>query len=62
MALETHNLLSFLWSVACEWPVINVTPLTLKIATQNGRLMGCFPMLFMKLFELYMLELDINTN
>ena len=25
-ALETHVLLSFLWSFFCEWPVINVTP------------------------------------
>ena len=30
-ALETHVLLSFLWSVFCKWPVINVTLLTLKI-------------------------------
>ena len=30
-ALETHVLLSFLWSIFCKWPVINVTPLTLKI-------------------------------
>ena len=30
-ALETHVLLSFLWSAFCKWPVINVTPLTLKI-------------------------------
>ena len=25
MALETHDLISFLWSVICKWPVINVT-------------------------------------
>ena len=30
-ALETHVLLSFLWSAFCKWPVINVTLLTLKI-------------------------------
>ena len=24
-ALETHVLLSFLWSIFCKWPVINVT-------------------------------------
>ena len=62
MALETHDLLRFLWSVVCKWPVINVTLLTLKIATQNTRLMGYFPILFKKLFELYMFELDLNTN
>ena len=31
-ALETHVLLSFLWSGFCKWPVINVTQQTLKIA------------------------------
>ena len=30
-ALETHVLLSFLWSIFCKWPVINVTLLTLNI-------------------------------
>ena len=30
-ALETHVLLSFLWSAFCKWPVTNVTLLTLKI-------------------------------
>ena len=30
MALETHDLLRFIWSVVCKWPVINVTLLTLK--------------------------------
>ena len=29
-ALETHVLLSFLWSAFYKWPVINVTLLTLK--------------------------------
>ena len=62
MALETHDLLRFLWSVVCKWPVINVTLLTLKIATQNTRLMGYFPKVLMKLLELYMFELDLNTN
>ena len=62
MALETHDLLRFLWSVVCKWPVINVTLLTLKIATQNTRLMGYFPIILMKLFELFMFELDLNTN
>ena len=62
MALETHDLLRFLWSVACKWPVINVTLLTLNIATQNTRLMEYFPIVLMKLFELYMFEQDLNTN
>ena len=34
-ALETHVLLSFLWSIFCKWPVINVTPQTLKIAVHK---------------------------
>ena len=29
-ALETYVLLSFLWSVVCKRPVINVTLITLK--------------------------------
>ena len=62
MALETHDLPIFLQSVVCKWPVLNVTLLTLKIATQNTRLMGYFPIVLMKLFELYMFELDLNTN
>ena len=61
MALETQYLLRFLWSVVCKWPVINVTLLTLKIATQNTRLIGYFPIVLMILFELYMFELDLNT-
>ena len=61
MALETHDLLRFLRSVVCNLPVMNVTLLTLKIATQNTRLMGYFPIELMKLFELYMFELDSNT-
>ena len=61
-ALETHDLIRFLRSVVCKWPVINVTLLTLKIATQNTRLMGYFLIVLMKLFELYMFELDLNTN
>ena len=36
--------------------------LALKIATQNTRLMGYFPIVLMKLFELEMFELDLNTN
>ena len=62
MALETHDLLRLLWPVVCKWPVINVTLLTLKIATQNTRLMGYFLIVLMKLFELYMFELGLNTN
>ena len=34
-ALETHVLLSFLWSIFCKWPVINVTPQTLKKAVHK---------------------------
>ena len=62
MVLETYDLLRFLRSVVCKWPVINVTLLTLKIATQNTRLLGYFPIVLMKLFELYMFELDLNTD
>ena len=62
MVLETHDLLRFLRSVVCKWPEINVNLLTLKIATQNTRLMGYFPIVLMKLFEFYMLKLDLNTN
>ena len=62
MALETDDLLRFLRSVVCKLPVMNVTLLTLKIATQNTRLMGYFPIVLMKLFELYMFELDLNTK
>ena len=61
MALETHDLLRFLRSVVCKWPVINVTLLTLNIATQNTRLMGYFLIVLMTLFELYMFELVLNT-
>ena len=62
MALETHDLLRFLLSFDCKWPVINVTLLTLKIATQNTRQMGYFPIVIMNFFELYMFRLDLNTN
>ena len=62
MVLETHYLLRFLRSVVCKWPVMNVALLTFKIATQNTRLMGYFPIVLMKLFELYMFLLDLNTN
>ena len=48
--------------VICKWPVINVTLLTLKIATQNTRLMGYFQTVLLKLFELYMFGLDLNIN
>ena len=52
MALEIHDLLRFLRSVVCKWPVINGTQLALKIVTQNTRLMGYFLIVLMKLFEL----------
>ena len=38
--LEIQVLLIFLWPVVCKWPV---TLLALKIATQNTRLIGYFP-------------------
>ena len=47
MALKTLDILRFLRSVVCKWPVINVTLLTLKIATQNTRLMGNFLIVLM---------------
>ena len=34
-ALETHVLLSFLWSIFCKWSVINVTLLTFEMAVQK---------------------------
>ena len=37
-------------------------PTDFKIAKQNTRLMGYFPIVLMKLFELYIFELDLNTN
>ena len=58
MALETHDLQRFDQSVVCKWPVINVT----QITTQNARLMGYFLIVLMKIFKLYMFELDLNTN
>ena len=60
--LTAHDLLRFLLSVVCRLPVINVTLLTLKIATQNTRLIGYFPTVLMKFFELYMFEVDLNTD
>ena len=62
VALETHDLLRILRSVVCKWPVFNITLMTLKIATQNTRLMGYFPIVLMKLFELHMFKLDLNTH
>ena len=52
----------FFGQSSVKWSVINVALLLLKKATQNTRLMGYFPILLMKLFELYRFELDINTN
>ena len=62
MTFETHDLLRFLQSIVCKCSVINVTLLTLNIATQNRRLLGYFLIVLMKLFELYMFELDLNKN
>ena len=57
---ETHGYYfqSGTWSVVCKWPVINVTLLTLKIATQNRRLMGYFIIILMKvLMKLHIMTL-----
>ena len=62
VVLETHDLLRFLLSVVCKLPATNVTLLTSNTATQNARLMGYFLIVFMKLFELYISELDLDTN
>ena len=59
--LEIQDLLIFLWSVVCKWPAINVTLLALKIATQNTRLIGYFPIVLMKVFELYIFDLYITS-
>ena len=61
-ALETHVLLSFLWSVVSKRPVIIVTLITLKIPTKKTRPIGYFKKVLMKLFELYTFQLDININ
>ena len=61
-ALETLVFLSFLWSVVCKRPVINVTLITLKIPTKKTRPIGYFPIVLMKLFEIYTFQLDININ
>ena len=61
-ALKTHVFLSFLWSVVCKRPVINVTLITLKIPTKKTRPIGYFPIILMKLFELYTFQLDINID
>ena len=36
-ALETHVFLSFLWSVVCKWPVINVTLIILKYQQKKNK-------------------------
>ena len=61
-ALETHVFLSFLWSVVCKRPVINDTLITLKIPSKKTRPIGYFPMVLMKLFELYTFQLHIYIN
>ena len=60
--LETHVFLSFLWSVSCKRPVINVTLITLKIPTKKTRLIGYFPIVLMELFELYTFQVGKNIN
>ena len=59
--LETHVFLSFLWSVVCNGPVIDVTLITLKYQ-QKTRHVGYFPIVLMKLFELHTFQLDENIN
>ena len=61
-ALKTHVFLSFLRSVVCKRPVINVTLIKLKIPTKKTRPIGYFPIILMKLFELYTFQLDINID
>ena len=62
-ASETHVLLSFLWSIFCKWPVITVTPQTLKIAVhKNTRLIIYFILVSMNLFEIKMFTIVININ
>ena len=60
--LRNPSFFSFLWSVVCKRPVINVTLITLKIPTKKTRPIGYFPIVLMKLFVLYTLQLDININ
>ena len=60
-ALETHVFLSCLWSVVCKRPVINVILIISKYL-QKTRPIGYFPIVLMKLFELYTFQLDININ
>ena len=43
VTLETQDLLRFLQSVVCKWPVINVTLLTLKNSNKNYKNNGIFP-------------------
>ena len=61
-ALETHVFLSFLRSFVCKWPVINITLIPFKIPTKKTRPIGYFPIVLMKLFELYTFQLDMNIN
>ena len=60
--LKNSCFLSFLWSVICKRPVINVTLITLKIPTKKTRPIGYFLIVLMKLLELYTFQLDININ
>ena len=54
--------ISFLWSVVCKRPVINVTLITFKIPTKKTRPIGYFPIVLMKIFELYTFQLDIDID
>ena len=61
-ALEIYVFLSFLRSVVCKRPVINGTLITLKIPTKKTRPIGYFPIVLMKLFELYTFQQDIYID
>ena len=60
--LRNHVLLSFLGSIFCKWPVINVTIHTLNIEVHKIQDIGYFSTVLIQLFELDMFELDININ
>ena len=50
-ALETHVLLSFMWSIFCKWPVIKRYPTNIEnSSTQNTKPMIYFIIVSMNLF------------
>ena len=58
--LRNRVLLSFLGSIFCKWPVINVTLHKLNIEVHKIQDIGYFSTVLMKLFELDMFELGIK--